>query len=283
MLLRPGIDLWTASGMVRPMPDILQVALECADAAGKLLASHYANADFSVTTKSSVTDLVTSADRAADREIVTRLRAAFPDHAILAEESGAQAGTAGLRWIVDPLDGTTNFTHGFPHFSVSIGLYDGETGVLGIVHDPLRGEFFCGQTGKGTWLQTGDRHDPLRVTATPTLEQSLLATGFAYTRTDPTQRSNLAEFAAMIPQVRGIRRAGSAALDLAYVAAGRLDGYWEYHLSPWDMAAGALLVEQAGGVVRTIAGEAWHPGIRSIAAAGSNLLPALLGALAKVD
>jgi len=267
--------------MVAAMSDALEVAVSCAHAAGEILVSLYASSDFSVATKSSEVDLVTTADRAADEAIVTRLRAAFPDHAILAEESGATAGShPGLQWVVDPLDGTTNFAHGFPHFSVSIGLYDGERGEVGVVHDPLRGETFCARRGEGCWLVRGS-HDKslLRVTTTEQLGRALVATGFAYTRRDPNQKTNLEEFAATIPKVRGIRRAGSAALDLAYVAAGRLDGYWEYHLQPWDTGAGAVLVQEAGGVVTTIAGDPWVPSIPSLAAAGPGLHPTLLAHL----
>ncbi len=266
------------------MPDILDVALDCAHAAGTILATTFEAADFSVATKSCEVDLVTTADRAADTEIVTRLRSAFPEHAILAEESGATAGSCGLRWLVDPLDGTTNFAHGFPHFSVSIGLFDGDRGILGVVFDPLRGEMFCACEGRGAWLRREGHSDrTLRVTTVDRLDRALLATGFAYTRTDPNQRSNLSEFSTMIPQVRGLRRAGSAALDLAYVAAGRLDGYWEYHLQPWDMGAGSVLVQQAGGTVTTIAGERWNPSIRSIAAAGPELHHTLLANLAPIQ
>ena len=267
--------------MVAAMSDALAVALSCAHAAGEILASLYRSSDFSIATKSSEIDLVTTADRAADEAIVTRLRAAFPDHAILAEESGATAGRQpGLQWVGDPLDGTTNFPHGVPHFSVSIGLYDGDRGEVGVVHDPLRGETFCARRGEGCWLvRSGQDKSPLRVTPTAQLGRALLATGFAYTRSDPRQKTNLDEFAATIPKVRGIRRAGSAALDLAYVAAGRLDGYWEYHLQPWDTGAGAVLVREAGGIVTTIAGTPWAPTIPSLAAAGPKLHAPLLAHL----
>ncbi len=240
---------------MRADPDLLEFALAAARAAGGVLLEHF-EGELAITTKSSDIDLVTSADRAAEAEILGRLTRQFPEHWILAEESGrlvaghptGQSGAAEhpdprpppgvLQWVVDPLDGTTNFTHRFPHFSVSIALVDHEGPLLGVVHDPTRGETFYATRGGGAFLDSARTRarnggpQPLGVTSTRALRLALVATGFAYTRaTTPT--NNLLEFNRVVPQVRCIRRAGSAALDLAYVAAGRLDAYWEYHLQPW--------------------------------------------------
>ncbi len=283
---------------MRADPDLLEFALAAARAAGGVLLDHF-EGELAITTKSSDIDLVTSADRAAEAEILGRLTRQFPEHWILAEESGRLvAGHSGasenpdprpppgvLQWVVDPLDGTTNFTHRFPHFSVSIALVDHEGPLLGVVHDPTRGETFYATRGGGAFLdsaRTRARHgrpQPLGVTSTRALRLALVATGFAYTRaTSPT--NNLLEFNRVVPQVRCIRRAGSAALDLAYVAAGRLDAYWEYHLQPWDVAAGALLVHEAGGALTRIDGGPWDLRYGDLVAAGPALAPVLQSELA---
>ena len=269
------------------MNPLLELAVEAARAAGAKLAALY-ETGLEPETKSSDIDLVTEADRAAEAIVVERLRAARPDIAVLAEESGAREGTSGSRWLVDPLDGTTNFAHGFPHFSVSIALVD-ETDAhaldervrVGVVHDPLRDETFLAAAGEGAWLLSPRHPAPgrrLQVTAVERLGESMLATGFGYDRAT-AQRNNLPEFDRLIRRVRGIRRAGSAALDLAYVAAGRLDGYWEYGLAPWDWGAGAVLVREAGGSATTVDGAPWSPGDDSMIAAGPRLLPELSEAL----
>jgi myo-inositol-1(or 4)-monophosphatase len=195
-------------------------------------------------------DLVTEMDRRSERLITGRLQERFPGTRILAEEGTATGGDgdAGL-WIVDPLDGTTNYAHGFPVFCVSMALERAGCLELGVVHDPTRGETFSARRGDGARLN--DR--PLGVSRRGPLGEALLATGFPYDiRTSP--RNNLRAFGAMARRARGVRRAGSAALDLAYVAAGRLDGYWEEKISPWDVAAGVLLVLEAGGTVTDYAG-----------------------------
>lgn len=193
-------------------------------------------------------DVVTDVDRRAEQAIVARLRAAFPTHGFLAEESGASDGDT-YRWIIDPIDGTLNFAHGLPHFCISIALAcDGEV-ILAIVLDPLRGELFHAEKGGGAWL--GDAR--LQVSACASLEQALLGAVFPkpasplLVRFSPTLARALAH-------AGGVRRSGSMVLDLAYVAAGRLDGFWEFGMQPWDIAAGSLLVKEAGGVVETIDG-----------------------------
>jgi myo-inositol-1(or 4)-monophosphatase len=197
------------------------------------------------------TDLVTDADLAAERRIVDFIERRFPGHEILAEERGGHRGptSAAHRWIVDPLDGTTNYAHGMPHFSVSIAVEDEQGLAAGAVFDPLRGELFEAGRGRGALLDGA----PIRVSGEGTLVRALLATGFPYDVAERAQRP-LRLLAAFLPRAQGIRRAGSAALDLSYVAAGRYDGYFEGTLKPWDLAAGMLLVKEAGGTVTDLAG-----------------------------
>ncbi len=217
-------------------------------------------------------DLVTDADLASEALIVAALRQHFPDHAIVAEESGGTA--AGWTWLVDPLDGTTNYSHGYPVFAVTMALLDDGQPALGVVYDPLRDETFTALRGQGAWLN-GER---LQVASTARLDQALLSTGFPYTRwTNP--RNNVAEFSRMIMRCQGTIRSGSAALDLAYAAAGRTDGHWELGLQPWDSAAGALLVAEAGGVVTTWDGASYSPWDGFVIAANPALHPQIMAVL----
>jgi myo-inositol-1(or 4)-monophosphatase len=268
-------------------PDPLDVAIAAALAGGRILRRGFGQVQ-QVSHKGLV-DLVTARDRESEAAILQVIHGAFPEHAILAEESGASQSTAAdHRWVVDPLDGTTNYAHGYPTVDVSIAYErDGKLEV-GVVYDPLRRELFFAQRGKGAFLLAGvsavgrgpgltpspspsemERGDdgtplhlrwrgaggearPLHVTTTASLIESLLETGFPYDR----ERLPLAvaQLGRLAPLTQGIRRAGAAALALAYVAAGRLDGFWEATLSPWDWAAGALLIEEAGGQVSRISG-----------------------------
>jgi myo-inositol-1(or 4)-monophosphatase len=255
----------------------LEVAIAAARTAGEVLMRRF-EGELAIESKGSAIDLVTVADRESEASIVARLRAEFPGDAILAEESGAIAG-GGRRWIVDPLDGTTNFAHRFPHFSVSIALYEGAEALLGVVYDPNRDECFSAAAGGGAWLDAPrGGHRRLAVTTTATVARGLFATGFPY---DPARagHDNLPELARVLAVSRGIRRPGSAALDLAYAAAGRIDGFWEYALQPWDWAAGALLVREAGGAIATVEGTPWTLDAASIAVANPGLLPSLVGSL----
>ncbi len=222
---------------------LLETAVQAARAAGLVLGEH-ARSGFRIEYKAAI-NLVTDADRRAEDCIVQTLLAAYPSHSILAEERG-RGGTANSRyqWIIDPLDGTTNFAHGFPFYSVSIGLeYDG-TCILGVVLDPVRQELFTAIVGWGAHMNG----ELLRVSTTGDLDKSLLVTGFSYNIRE-TQHNNLDHFARISLRAQAVRRTGSAALDLCYVAAGRFDGYWEVTLSPWDMAAGTVIVREAGGLV----------------------------------
>ncbi|MDR0310525.1 MAG: inositol monophosphatase [Acidobacteriota bacterium] len=229
------------------MDEFVRIGEEAARKAGALLRERF-NTRFSVEQKG-VINLVTEVDLAAEKLIVSHIRGAFPDHAILAEEGHSDTESGPTRWIIDPLDGTTNYAHGYPVFAVSIGIeIDGKI-EWGAVYDPMRDELFTARRGAGARLNGV----PLRVSETAALNESLLATGFPYDiRTGP--RKNLAEFSAFAVLTHGVRRGGSAALDLCYVAAGRLDGFWEHNLRPWDCAAGYLAVREAGGIVTDYSG-----------------------------
>jgi myo-inositol-1(or 4)-monophosphatase len=186
-------------------------------------------------------DLVTEADRASERLIVDRLKKMFPTHAIVAEEGGGQEGSSEFRWYVDPLDGTTNFAHGFPAFNVTLALERAGELIAGVVFDPLRNEMFSAEKGAGAFLNG----QPIHVSKAPRIESSLVATGFPSRKRHLNINIHFYYQLAMLSH--GVRRAGSAALDLAYVACGRLDAFWEFGLNPWDMAAGILLIREAGG------------------------------------
>jgi myo-inositol-1(or 4)-monophosphatase len=217
----------------------LETATDIAREAGALLATYFERrvafelkGDF---------DLVTEADRASERLVVERLRSHFPSHSIVAEEGGGHEGSSGYRWYVDPLDGTTNFAHGYPVYNVTMGLeLDGEM-LVGVVFDPSRQEMFTAERGAGAYLN----NRRIRVSTAKRLEDSLVSTGF------PSRKRhlnvNIHFYHQMAMATHGVRRGGSAAIDLAYVACGRLEAFWEFGLKPWDMAAGILLVTEAGG------------------------------------
>ncbi|MCA1555126.1 MAG: inositol monophosphatase [Acidobacteria bacterium] len=226
---------------------MLDFAIETARAAGRVLAERFGHASLEVTHKGDI-DLVTESDLAAERLIVERIRSYYPRHAILAEEAGEVESVAGApasayKWIIDPLDGTTNYAHGYPCYCVSIALErEGEI-VIGVIYDPTRDELFAAERGGGATLN-GRR---IRVSETDDLNEALLCTGYPY---DVRGRDNFARhFTNFIMHSQGVRRDGSAALDLAYVACGRFDGFWEEGLRPWDVAAGVVLIEEAGGHV----------------------------------
>lgn len=196
-------------------------------------------------------NLVTQADYAAEKLIVDALQEAYPGFAFLAEEGGEIAGDNGFRWLIDPLDGTNNFAHGYPVFAVSIALYEGTDPLLGVIYDPLRDECFSAAKGHGAALNG----QPMHVSQIPDLRRALVATGFPYDRQTHTD-NNVRAVDAFLRRAQGLRRAGAAALDLAYVAAGRLDAYWEKALGAWDLAAGILLVREAGGSVTPYSADA---------------------------
>lgn len=214
-------------------------------------------------------DLVTDADRASEELISGRIRGAFPEHGFLGEEGTRGADGSEYGWVVDPLDGTTNYAHAYPHFAVSIALERHGEAVLGVVYDPMRDELFVAERGQGATLNGA----PIRVSAETVLLRSLLATGFPY---EPGQRHEaLAVWNALMDACQGVRRDGAAALNLSWVACGRLDGFYERNLKPWDMAAGALLVAEAGGLVSDYAGGAFDLYGIEVVAAGAGLHAAL--------
>jgi myo-inositol-1(or 4)-monophosphatase len=253
-----------------------RLATAAAARAGALLRERYGRRQ-QVSFKSEI-DLVTAVDREAEGLIVASLRQAFPDHGVIAEESPATAGRGEHRWYVDPLDGTTNFAHGFPQFAVSIALERGEDVVLGVVHDPMREEMFVATRGGGARLN-GVR---IGVSDVATLGRSLLASGFPY---DVRERVDFYDgfWREALRRAQGVRRLGSAALDLCYVACGRFDAFWEWKLQPWDIAAGCLIVEEAGGRVSDLRG-APHRLAGGQTAASNGLVHAeLLGMIAEVQ
>jgi len=231
------------------MHPLLNIAVTAARAAGSVIVRYLDRVDtLNVATKH-MNEFVTQVDREAEAIIIADIRKAYPHHAILAEESGA-AGDSEYRWIIDPLDGTTNYLHGFPQFCVSIALEHRGRLDQGVVFDPLRQELFTASRGAGARLD--DRR--IRVSRQSALEGSLLGTGFPF-RGAYDLDTYLETMRALVPRSAGVRRAGAAALDLAYVAAGRLDGFWEFGLEPWDMAAGVLLIREAGGLVTDADGD----------------------------
>jgi myo-inositol-1(or 4)-monophosphatase len=266
------------------MADALAFALDTARRAGQLLRDLY-HQGHTINHKSTDIDLVTEADLASERLIVDAIRAEFPGHAILSEEGlGDQqmATGVGYLWVVDPLDGTINYAHGYPVWGPSLALAQRGRVVLGVSYDPLRDEIFWAQRGQGAWCNG----QPLRVSTTARLRDALVATGFAYQRAtlstisrDEVLGNNLAEFGAVMPHVQGVRRAGAAVLDLGHLAAGRLDAYWEMHLQPWDWAVGWLLVEEAGGLVTNLHGQPWSLDTNHLVATNGPLHDELLAAL----
>ena len=227
-----------------PLNLFLDVATEAALAAGAILQNYWGNLE-EVREKGRPGDLITEADGAAEAEVLKVLTRHFPDHQVLAEESGQQGdGSSAFLWAIDPLDGTTNYAHQFPFFATSIGLLVDGIPQVGVIFDPFRQELFRAAKGLGA---TRNRQ-PIQVSPAASLAKSLLVTGFAYDRRE-TSDNNYAEFCHLTHCTQGVRRSGAASLDLAYVACGRLDGYWERGLSPWDIAAGVVLLEEAGGRV----------------------------------
>lgn len=228
----------------------LQAAVEAARAGGAILSRRLGKLRGSQIRRKGRYDWVTDADHASEEAILRIIRRAFPRHSVQAEESSPGAVASGPHWLIDPLDGTVNYLHGFPVFAVSIALVQKGRLEVGVIYDPLHEELFTARRGKGAFLN-GRR---IRVSACAGFEQALLATGFPF-RARGKMEMYLKSFRGVFLKTGSIRRAGSAAIDLAYTACGRLDGFWEMSLSPWDMAAGALLIEEAGGKVSDFFGQ----------------------------
>lgn len=228
---------------------MLEHATVAAVAAGRMIKDRAGKAVNIQTKAGQETNLVTELDKEAEALIISILQKKYPGHDVLAEESGNRNSGSEYRWVIDPIDGTTNFARGLPIFCVSIGLEHRGKIVLGVVYDPTRDELFTAELGKGAFLNG----NPIHVSDASTLIESVLVTGFAYNVR--STRENIDHFQNFLLEARAVRRLGSAALDLCYVAAGRLDGYWEMSLNPWDMAAGVLLVEEAGGKYSDLDGQ----------------------------
>ncbi len=230
------------------MHPMLNIAVKAARRAGNLIHRAADNIDHLTVTKKSNADYVSEVDRAAERTIIETILDVYPTHAILAEESGAQ-GESEYLWIIDPLDGTTNFLHGFPQYAVSIALQHNGVLTQAVIYDPTKNDLFTATRGRGAFLN--DRR--IRVSKRAELADSLIGTGFPYTKFDHLD-AYMGILKDMMQKTAGLRRPGSAALDLAYTAAGRYDGFYETGLKPWDIAAGCLLITEAGGLVSDLQG-----------------------------
>lgn len=254
------------------MGDDLELAERMARAAGEGLLARFRRPSEGVELKSSSVDLVSEADREAERTIGEMLRAERPEDGVIGEEGAEESAASGRRWIVDPLDGTTNYLHGLAAWSVSVALEDERGLLVGVVHDPVGAETFAAERCLGARLNG----HPIEVRRNATLGEALVATGFAYDAGTRAAQANA--FGSVLTQVRDVRRAGSAALDLAWVAGGRLDGYWERGGKVWDWAAGRLIVAEAGGALESLEGEP-----DGLMAANPELLPELAALVRRAE
>ncbi len=256
------------------MQPLLNIGMRAARRAGDLIVRSLSRLDSLKVDTKGRNDFVTDIDRKAEADIIATIRRSHPDHAFLAEESGRGGGDSEFIWIIDPLDGTTNFLHGFPTFAVSIALQHRGRLQHAVVYDPMRQEFFTASRGDGAQLE-GKK---IRVSSQRTLEGSLIGTGFPYRMEAAHVDDYLAMLKVVMAAAAGVRRPGAAALDLAYVAAGRIDGFWEFGLAPWDTAAGTLLIQEAGGRVGTPTGSEYALG-PNIVAGNPKVYQGLLDAL----
>ena len=256
-----------------PADTLLAIAVEAARQAGEVL-QECARVGFHIEHKN-VINLVTDADCQAEQRIIDVIQKAVPSHRILAEERGlTQQSPSPYQWVIDPLDGTTNFAHGFPAYCVSIGVeYEGR-GLIGVVFDPTRDELYTAQRGKGAFLND----TPISVSSVDHLDRALLVTGFAYDIRE-TPNNNLDHFVRFALKAQGLRRTGTAALDLCYVANGRFDGFWEVALNPWDMAAGIVILEEAGGKVTNFKGKTHSIYEKELVASNGRIHEAMLNVL----
>ena len=257
---------------------LLQVMIDAARKAGRRLKRDFGEVSELQVSRKGPSDFVSKADLQAEETLVAELSKARPGYGFLAEERGAVEGTDKTHtWIIDPLDGTTNFLHGLPHFAVNIALERRDAGVVAsVTYNPATDELFWAEKGRGAWLGDTKR---LRVAARRDLSDVILATGIPF-QGKPGHARFLKELHQFSARVAGVRRFGSAALDMAYVAAGRFDGYWERDVQPWDVAAGALLITEAGGIVTTADGQPWTPDAGQLCCANLDLQPQLLERIA---
>ena len=250
---------------------LLQIAKKLAHEAGQL-ALNYQEKGFRIETKDSPLNLVTEADKACEDLIIRTIRQNFPDHSIISEESGSTEGQSDYKWIIDPIDGTTNFAHGHPIFSISIAVIKAGKPIIGVVEVPSLGESFWAQQGKGAFLGSKQIH----VSKVNELGKALLATGFPYDREGARYKKNMELHDAFYKPSHGVRRMGSAAIDLCYVAAGRYDGFWEYDLKTWDIAAGKIILEEAGGKATNMDGSTLDPKKENLLASNGPLHNAMM-------
>ncbi len=249
---------------------MLNIAVKAARRAGNIINRATRNLDIIAVKEKAARDFVSEVDHEAEQAVIGTLREAYPDHSILAEESGA-SGKSEYQWIIDPLDGTTNFLHGFPQYSVAIALKHRNVVTQAVIYDPSRNDLFTATRGHGAYLND----QRMRVAKRANLDSGLIGTGFPFRQLEHID-IYLAILRDMMKNSAGVRRAGSATLDLAYVAAGRLDGFWEFGLSPWDMAAGALLITEAGGLVSDLAGDGRYLETGNIVAGAPKIFVELL-------
>lgn len=250
---------------------ILNIAVEAARAGSVLIMRAMKRMDMVKVSEKSPNDFVTEVDKRVEEEIISVIKKAYPQHSILGEEGGELDGND-YQWIIDPIDGTRNFIHGFPHFAISIGIMHKNRIEYGVIYDPLRQELFTAIRGKGAHLN----NQRIRVGTRKSLDNALLGTGFAYRHADKEASLPDDSFNAILPICGDIRRAGAASLDLAYVACGRLDGYWEKGLHIWDIAAGILLVKEAGGMICDTAGGENYLKSGNVIAANMNLVKSMV-------
>lgn len=255
---------------------LLEVALDAASAAGRLIVEERPRGQVEITaTKSSSTDIVTVMDQRAERFLVERIVATRPDDGFQGEEGAASEGTSGVTWVIDPIDGTVNYLYEIPAYAVSVAARVGEQVVAGAVVNPVTGETWSALRGQGAWLDGR----PIRVNAAPELAMALVATGFGY---PPERRARQADILrTVLPRIRDVRRAGAASLDLSALACGRVDGYYEQGLKPWDLAAGGLIAQEAGATVGGLGGR--PAGEAMVVAAPPGLFEALAAMLAELD
>lgn len=258
------------------MHPLVNIAISAARSAGNLIARSVERLDLVKFSEKHPNDFVSEVDKNAEKIIIRAIQKAYPNHHILAEESGALSGNGDqhndFTWIIDPLDGTTNFLHGFPHFAISIAIQHKDRVEHGVIYDPIRHDLFVASRGQGATCN--DRR--IRVSTKKELKGSLIGTGFPFRHPDSTINAYLKHFEQLLKSRTNMRRAGSAALDLAYVAAGYLDGFWEYGLQPWDIAAGALMIQEAGGLISDLKGNHTYQESGDVVAGNPKIFKALL-------
>jgi len=253
------------------MHPTVNIAVRAARAAGDVVLRYHNQIDLLTIENKSINDFVSEVDKTAEKAIINEIKKVFPNHSILAEESGETLGDSDFQWIIDPLDGTTNYLHGFPQYAVSIALLEKQVVTHAVIYDPFKEELFNASKGEGAYLN----NERIRVTMSNGLQDTLIGTGFPF-RYPEHLDCYLKTFKAIHPHVSGIRRAGSAALDLAYLAAGRLDGFWEIGLNSWDIAAGALLVKEAGGFIGDFSGRDQYLETGNVVAGNADVYKILL-------